>query len=295
MHGRHPPAGPSPALNESGRRIFARPGHAVTDAAHVEDPVGVGGGVPELGAHCTFVDMDGHHWIRIYIEKTLRTYEQMPIPAAVHHAIECLEEISAEAREQTGDDSLWQYRSKRTGRFIRLRPNEKLNNLSRFLGHDLHERWRFHPHQFRRFFAMVYFWRYEPGDVAEQRQRDVLASVVDGSRWIGGPAGGQLKVRIESLKHRYRRDVQVVPSERIVEKLQRLAKKWGSACKLHVWGTICVCPEKGYADQGRHAHCKGAKERGPVFSQATVATCAKCPYAIHTGAFQSAARTALAD
>ena len=120
-------------------------------------------------------------------------------------------------------------------------------------------------------------------------------SVVDGSRWIGGPAGEQLKTRIERLKHRYRRDVQVVPSERIVEKLLRLAKKWGSAYKLHVWGTICGCPQKGYPDQGRHAHCKGPKERGPVFSQATVATCARCPYAIHTQRFESAARTALAN
>ena len=284
------------------------------------------GEIMDLGAQCTFVDMDGHHWIRIYIEKTLRTYEQMPIPAAVHHAIQCLEEISAEARAETGDDSLWQYRSRHNGRFVRLRPKEDLNNLSRFLGQDLDKRWKFHPHQLRRFFAMVYFWRYEPGhvaalahhlrhfelemtrqyvtddgfsriwqDVAEERQRDVLARVVDGSRWVGGPAGEQLKTRIETLKRRYRRDVQIVPTDNIVEKLLRLAKKLGSACKLHLWGTICVCPQKGSLNQGRHAHCKGAQERGPVFSQATVATCAMCPYAVHTERFESAARTALAD
>ena len=284
------------------------------------------GEIMDLGADCTFVDMDGHHWIRIYIEKTLRTYEQMPVPAAVHQAVECLEEISAEAREETGDDSLWQYRSRYNRRCVRLRPKAELNNLSRFLGGGLHERWRFHPHQFRRFFAMLYFWRYEPGDVAalahhlrhfdlemtrqyvtddgfariwqdvaEERQRDVLASVVDGSRWVGGPAGEQLKARIEALRRRYRRDVQVVPSERIVQRLMRLANKWGSACKWHVWGTICVCRQKGSPDQGRHAHCKGAKERGPVFSQATVATCARCPYAVHTERFEPAARAALAD
>ena len=256
------------------------------------------GEIMDLGADCTFVDMDGHHWIRIYIEKTLRTYDQMPIAAAVHHAVECLEEISAEARVATGDDSLWQYRFRPNGRFVRLRPKEELNNLSRFLGQNLHKRWKFHAHQFRRFFAMVWFWRYEPGDVAalahhlrhfeldmtrqyvtddgfsriwqdvaEERQRDVLASVVDGSRWVGGPAGQQLKARIDTLKHRYRRDVQVVAAERIVDKLLRLARKWGSPCKIHVWGTICVCPQKGYSDQGRHAHCKGTQDRGPVFSQ----------------------------
>ena len=48
-------------------------------------------------------------------------------------------------------------------------------------------------------------------------------------------------------------------------------------------------------DQVRHAHCKGAQKRGPVFSQATVATCARCPYAVHTDRFEPAARAALAD
>ena len=56
-----------------------------------------------------------------------------------------------------------------------------------------------------------------------------------------------------------------------------------------------MCPQKGYSDQGRHAHCKGAQERGPVFSQATVATCARCPYAVHTERFEPAARAALAN
>ena len=32
-----------------------------------------------------------------------------------------------------------------------------------------------------------------------------------------------------------------------------------------------------------------------VFSQATVATCARCPYAVHTERFEPAARAALAD
>ena len=250
------------------------------------------GEIMDLGAGCTVVDMDGHHWIRIYIEKTLRTYEQMPVPAAVHQAVQCLEEISAEAREETGDDSLWQYRCRSHRRCVRLRPNEELNNLSRFLGGDLHERWRFHPHQFRRFFAMLYFWRYEGDvaalahhlrhfnlemtrqyvtdnafgriwqDVAEERQRDVLVSVVNGSRWVGGPAGEQIKARIEAHRRGYRRGVQVVPAERIVDKLMRLCKKWGSACKWHPWGTICMCPVKGSPDQGRHARCRGAQERG---------------------------------
>ena len=89
------------------------------------------GEIMDLGAGCTFVDMDGNHWIRVYIQKTLRTYEQMPVPAAVHQAVECLEEISAEARAETGDDSLWQYRSEDFSRCVRLRPVEELNNLSR--------------------------------------------------------------------------------------------------------------------------------------------------------------------
>ena len=284
------------------------------------------GEIADLGAGCTYAVSDGGHWMRVYIEKTLQQDDAIPIPVAVHKAVRCMEAISADARKTTGRDSIWQFRATQGNKAIRLRPHGELNNLARYLDTGADTEWKFSAHQFRRFFAMLYFWRYEKGDVAaishhlrhfdlEMTRRyvtdsefgriwtdvegewraDFLRSVVEGARAIGGAAGGRIKQQIEKMRRRYRKDVDVVARERIVAKLFRLANRSDAACKLHVWGTICVCPQRSSARFGKHAKCKGASDTGPVFSQATEETCARCPFAVHTERFKEAAEAALAS
>ena len=287
--------------------------------------------IADLGAGCSCVDSDGRHWLRIYIAKTMQDYDPIPIPAAVHEAVQCMEIISKDARKSTGTDAIWQFRAIQ-GNIVRLRPHQELNKLTQHLGTEVSPDWKFSAHQLRRFFAMLYFWRYEKGDVAglahhlrhfdlemtrryvtdnqfgkiwtdveDEWRGDFLRAVVQGTKAIGGAAGERIKEKIEKMRRRYRKDVDVVARERIVAKLLRLAKKWNVAGKLHVWGTICVCPQRASARFAKHAKCKGASETGPVFSQATEETCARCPFAVHTERFKGAAeealsaRTALAD
>ena len=288
--------------------------------------------IADLGAGCSCVDNDGRHWLRIYIAKTMQECDQIPIPAAVHEAVRCMETISEDARKSTGTDAIWQFRAIQGNMVIRLRPQQELNNLTRHLDTEVSPDWKFSAHQLRRFFAMLYFWRYEKGDVAglahhlrhldlemtrryvsdnqfgkiwtdveDEWRGDFLRAVVEGSKAIGGAAGERIKEKIEKMRRRYRKDVDVVARKRVVAKLLRLAKKWGVAGKLHVWGTICVCPQRASARFAKHAKCKGSGETGPVFSQATEDTCACCPFAVHTEHFKGAAedalsaRTALAD
>ena len=135
---------------------------------------------------------------------------------------------------------------------------------------------------------MLYFWRYEKGDVAalshhlrhfdlemtrryvtdnqfgkiwtdveDEWRGDFLRGVVEGARAIGGAGGERIKEKIEKMRRRYRKDVEVVARDRIVAKLLRLAKRWDAACKLHVWGTICLCPQRNIARFGRHAKVQG--------------------------------------
>ena len=240
-----------------------------------------------------------------------------------------MEALSESAREMSGTDGLWQYLPDREAEPRTLEPRRNLNTLTRFAGEpqdSLVLAWHFTAHQFRRFFAVIYFWRYEPGDVAalshhlrhfdlEMTKRYVtgnanlkniwddvheewkgafLQDVIDGSRTIAGSAGERVNKLIRKLKAQYRRDVEVVPTERIVKRLLRLARKWGVSCTLHVWGTICICPRKHNARFGKLAHCKGASETGPDFDRASEETCATCPFAVHTEQFAGAARAALA-
>ena len=286
------------------------------------------GEIKTLGAGCTSQDSDDRCWVRIYIEKTLQDDDQIPIPQAVRRAVLCMEALSESAREQGGEDSIWQYQAQRGAEIVKLRPEAYINRLAALTEDESarEKKWKFSPHQFRRFFAMVYFWRYEPGDIAalshhlrhfelemtrkyikdrdfdriwSQTEREFqgqyLRGIVAGTRTVGGAAGQRLNKMIERLKTQLRKSVVVVPSERIAQKLLRLAKRWGTSCKMHVWGTICACPQLGTRKATTHAKCRGARDAGPVFSQASEETCGNCPFAIHTERFEQHLKDACAS
>lgn len=273
--------------------------------------------IGDLGFGCAFKDLDGNYWLKTYIEKTSQRYDQIPIPVAVHRAIECMEKISQAAREKSGNDSIWQVLLFDEVRV--LVPEFYLNDLA-FLNGTLSgeiKDWNYTAHQFRRFFAILYFWRYEKGDlpalshhlrhfdlemtkryvmdqemgkiwkeVEAEWQGEFLRGVIDGSRSVGGNAGARLKKEASKLMTHFRKSVDVVAPQRVLQKLQRLAKRWGSEFKQHVWGTICACPQN--TSFSEFAKCKGSEKTGPVFKNASESLCVACPFAIHTERFAGA-------
>lgn len=273
--------------------------------------------ISDLGFGCTVKDRDGNYWLKSYIEKTSQRYDQIPIPVAVYRAIECMEKISQSAREKSGNDSIWQVLL--SDEIRGLVPEFYLNELA-FLNGTLsgeYKDWNFTAHQFRRFFAILYFWRYEKGDLAAlshhlrhfdlemtkryvmdqemgkiwkeveaEWQGDFLRGVIDGSRSVGGNAGARLKKEASKLMAHFRKSVDVVAPQRVLQKLQRLAKRWGSEFKQHVWGTICACPQN--TSFSEFAKCKGSEKTGPVFKNASESLCVACPFAIHTERFSGA-------
>jgi len=274
--------------------------------------------INDLGAGCCTKDDDGNAWLVIYIEKTLQRYDQVPVPDAVRLAIDCLERISCGAREFTKSDSLWQWFNPGSSRVKKLRPEAYLNVLAEFneVFTGTEERWRFAPHQFRRFFALLYFWRFEKADLAalshhlrhfdlEMTRRYVidvefnrmwketetewrehfLREVVEGSRSVGGKAGERLKREAAKLLALYRRKVEVVAPERVVSRLSQLAERWGAEFRQFIWGTICACPKN--TALAAHAKCKGGNHVGPNYANARDEFCAQCPFAIRTQAFQT--------
>ena len=122
--------------------------------------------IADLGAGCVHEDSEGRHRLWIYIAKTEQDYNQIPIPAVVHKAVRCMEAISEDARKRTGTDGIWQFHADQGNKVRSLRPEQDLNNLTRHIDAEGSQDWKFSAHQFRRFFAMLYFWRYEKGDVA---------------------------------------------------------------------------------------------------------------------------------
>ena len=279
------------------------------------------GEIRELTAGRCHEDNNGNHWLRIYIEKTSRQHEYIPVPAAVSRAIECMEALSADARARTGTDSIWQVLRVSDGAPRRIAPHLHLDRFKSFCESLNGTQWSFAPHQFRRLFAVLYFWWWDRGNIAalslhlrhfelemtrryvtdaefgrqwrevdDEWQASFMRTVVCDGRRIGGKGGARLTRIVRRLRQTLRRNVDVVPKERIVAYLQRLAKKLGAHLKMHVWGTVCACPRK--TSFAALARCKGAADAGPVFENATEEHCAGCPFAIHTNKFYAHARSA---
>lgn len=271
--------------------------------------------IRDLSVGCIQESDDGVAWMTIWIEKTLRRHETMPVPLLVKKSIEVLESLSEKARKDTGSDSIWMLtRGDEAGD----KPAEKYINQLAALGGPLDDEWagawNFSPHQFRRFGAMLYFWRYEEADlgvlsyhlrhfnlemtrryvtdpeakqifaeIAGLYRADVLRKIVHGETPIGGAGGLRLKAMVGKLIDRMREVVDVVLPEMLVEKLLRTASRLGIEFKQHVWGTICACPAATkFSSQAR---CKGNQAHGPDFANANEHTCGQCPFAISTNRF----------
>lgn len=105
-------------------------------------------------------------YIEMYIPKTLRRYDQLPTVEIVEKAVKILEELSENARQETGSNHLLQFRGIKN---VGLKPqsfrwNNVIDDFVEWIGLEAEvdgERFDFSEHQFRRFFAMMFFYRYD--------------------------------------------------------------------------------------------------------------------------------------
>ena len=282
------------------------------------------GEILELGAGRCRRDSTGEYWLKTYIEKTSQEYDEIPVPESVYDAIICMETLSTTARQATNQDCIWQFQQLRDGKCHDIQPRYYLNHFHKFSRSLSEIKWEFTAHQFRRFFAIAYFWFYEKGDVAAlshhlrhydldmtrryvtdtefgrlwkdvqmEWQAEFVRDVVYGTRSVGGKAGHRLNQLIDKLLKHFRKDVEIVRVDRVVDRILRLVRTLGAPLKLHIWGTVCACPRK--TSFAKLANCKGASAIGPDFSNATEELCGTCPFAIQTSNYISSAKSALTD
>ena len=282
------------------------------------------GEILELGAGRCKQDSRGKYWLKSYIEKTYQQYDEIPVPHCVYESIHLMETLSETARQETNRDYIWQFQQPWDGKCRDLHPRDYLNHFRQLCSSLSETKWRFTSHQFRRFFAIAYFWFFEKGDVVALSHhlrhydlemtkqyvtdtefgklwKDVLGEwqayflrdVVLGTRNVSGKAGRRLNQLLHKLRQRFRKDVEVVRVERVVDRILRLVRKLGVPLKLHIWGTVCACPRK--TSLAKHASCKGSAATGPNFANATEELCGVCPFAIQTSTYKSNAKSALTN
>jgi integrase len=107
-------------------------------------------------------------YINMFVPKTVRAYQDFPTVALVKKAVEVLERLSERARHTSGETDLFTFESPLAinGSAI-FNFDKTINKFVDFLGMEKDEdgnHFKFSEHQFRRFFAIMYFYRYDGGD-----------------------------------------------------------------------------------------------------------------------------------
>lgn len=105
--------------------------------------------------------------INFYVAKTFRGMDWFTTVPLVIKAIQTLERLSKQGRIKSGSDSIFRFNDtfdRAPTNFDRLeRGMDSFLDFIGVEGDESGERFKFSEHQFRRFFAIMYFYRYEKG------------------------------------------------------------------------------------------------------------------------------------
>ena len=267
---------------------------------------------------------DGSRFVYSAILKTERENQHTPVPDVVARLVDWMHEIGTPARLASGSQRLFIWsdaRSLATRSRARTNVPKDFDRLAQLCDVPPHEgmAWRFSARQFRRFFAIVYMWRYENPDLGalrlhlrhwdfrqtrgyctdgtlgrifteEQRgfTRTVVGEALAGVRQVGGAAGGRLVAMAARLKPRFSGVVAMEP-ERLADWSKRIADRMVVRC--NPW-SYCTCPDtrRGAKD----ANCRpnpGLAAVGPDLSHATLETCIGCRHRMTDPVFAPFMRT----
>lgn len=272
---------------------------------------------------CLEGDEQDGWWLDIYIEKTLQRQERIPVPGLVATAVNLMMQISEPARQRSDDNRLFQWQSP-DGRLVLLDVGRHLDDFASVVGVPDHRPrggspapWHWHPHQFRRFFAVLYFHRFDGAriealshhlrhfnlemtrryvtqdpevaalwtDVEWGYMGQIARSIAAGERSVAGAMGERLKKTARRLVDLFRRKLQVASPDRIGASMAIIMQRQGLVITPKPWVT-CSCPRT--ADAALVAACRrlgdeGPPAIGPDFARAGPTVCPACPYAIIEG------------
>jgi hypothetical protein len=272
-----------------------------------------------LRAGCIERDDAGNPWLRVFIHKSLDQEETIiPVPEIVCLAVGVLEEVSQRARSRTKTAFLFQYDLPGLNTCIGMsadqKPNFPIAKALREYGYFINvpplpdgTKWLFLPHQFRRFFAILYMWIYELGDWAalsyflrhfdpEKTRRyglddelghvlamanrehtaTILAHAALGKVRLGGMEGERLTRIAGQLYNALTKQVQVVTEEKLIQRISRCVEASDLELRALPWG-FCGAP-RGKSSAG--FACSNRGETRPDYAGATVSTCNLCAFGI---------------
>lgn len=259
------------------------------------------------------IDEEGT-WLWCYIEKTVQDWDRVPCPTSTVKAIEVLTRWSKDARELTGDRRLFTIKAIGSEEVYGLQFGRYLNDFAEFIGVPLCDdelKWFFKPHQFRRFFSIVYMHRYEhanltalshqlrhettamtetyatelrDGDLVSAAKKEhaleVITEVALGKRTATGPAGEKLDEMLASHFKRALKDVEILPERLNARKAKQIAERIMNKLNMNLipfkYGYCMAFTKLKFTN----ASCVSGQEStdAPDLTKATVSKCTHCSH-----------------
>ncbi|OLP44546.1 site-specific integrase [Rhizobium oryziradicis] len=254
-------------------------------------------------------------WLNVYIEKSERKWTWIPIPRIVARAVETLRSFDVDDPDE--DQRLFTLNDPATGKRIKLDP--AIQSIARTLGaakySDKHGQvleWKWTPRQFRRFFAVMYIYRWQGKKETlahHLRQYDletandylhldpeaamiwlkeitaykvfVAERVAANDDEFVGAMGDRFRKFVKRVQRKLDETVMVVSEQRAAIILRLMAKQH-IVLTVKPWATCC-CP---HTEQGcERAACRQAAgfekgDVGPDFRAAAPSVCPSCPWAL---------------
>ncbi len=254
-------------------------------------------------------------WLNVYIQKSERKWTWIPIPRVVARAVEFLKGLDVD--DPADEQKLFTLNDPISGKRIKLKHNVK--GLAAKLGTDSYvrrdgvaEMWEWTPRQFRRFFAVLFIYRwfgkketlahhlrhYDLQTANDYLRLDpetsdtwlreianyksfVAEKVAANDRQFVGPMGDRLQKHIDRVRRMIDQNLMIVPEEK-AEVILRLMKKLHLVVTVKPWATCCCPNTQGGCERAAcrkdTGYAPGAT--GPDFVAAGPAICPGCPWAL---------------
>lgn len=280
------------------------------------------GEIKETPRDCLKGDDEKGWWLKVYIEKTQREYTWIPVPALIVKAVNLVKSFQLagiEADQEESIETLFQWYDPILRRVTSPRVEEKINDLAKSIGvikyandNGQPKVWEWETRQFRRFFAVLFFYRYRgqietlahhlrhfnleitndyvtlDPEVAQEWTREqfdfqvnIARDLVTGRTTYTGPMGERLNRLVERVRALYRENIAIY-SETMAKIVVRTLRKQHLVLSPKPWVT-CTCPRsKAGCEKAACRKIAGFTENdlGPNFAAAGPAVCPNCPWAL---------------
>lgn len=252
-------------------------------------------------------------WLECWIEKIVQDWDRFPAPKAVKKAVKLLRRWSYPARRITGRPELFQCKAINSDEIVEFNFGQALKEFAKYINVPSLEdgsKWIFKPHQLRRLFVIMFYWRWDLGrgdlttlqyqlrhlDPAMTRHyateckpgrafhnahtrhdHQMFVEVRQGKRDVSGQFGDRFKEAMNNIVNRLRKNLDVV-SPRVVD--QRLAKFLAKSNKASVplpWGYCWAEKDKNHPIAGALCHQVTPETNLPRLENAEPLLCADCP------------------